>query len=60
VTLIDPERRWRVAARLFRSKGRNTPFEGWEMTGRAVVVLVGGRLVHEDERPVAPALRSAS
>ncbi|HYR95316.1 MAG TPA: dihydroorotase [Candidatus Binatus sp.] len=59
VTLVDPERRWRAEARAFRSKGRNTPFEGWEMTGRAVAVLVGGRLVH-DERPVAaPALRSA-
>jgi dihydroorotase len=59
VTLIDPERRWRVEARSFRSKGRNTPFEDWEMTGRAVAVLVGGRLVL-DERPAAPALRSAS
>jgi dihydroorotase len=59
VVLVDPERRWRVEARTFRSKGRNTPFEGWEMSGRAVAVLVGGRLVH-DERPAAPALRSAS
>jgi dihydroorotase len=59
VALVDPERRWRVEARTFRSKGRNTPFEGWEMSGRAVAVLVGGRLVH-DERPAAPALRSAS
>jgi dihydroorotase len=59
LTIIDPERRWRVEARSFRSKSRNTPFEGWEMTGRAVAVLVGGRLVH-DERPAAAALRSAS
>ena len=59
VTLVDPERRWRVEARSFRSKSRNTPFEAWEMTGRAVAVLVGGRLVH-DERPAAAALRSAS
>ncbi len=60
VTLIDPERRWRVEARAFRSKGRNTPFEGWEMTGRAVAVLVGGRLVHDERPATAPALRSAS
>jgi dihydroorotase len=59
VTLVDPERRWRVEARSFRSKSRNTPFEGWEMAGRAVAVLVGGRLVL-DERPAAAALRSAS
>jgi dihydroorotase len=59
VTLVDPERRWKVAARGFRSKSRNTPFEGWELVGRATAVLVGGRLVHED-RPATPTLRVAS
>ncbi len=58
LTLVDPERRWQVEARHFRSKGRNTPFEGWEMMGRVQAVLVGGRLLH-DERPQAAALRSA-
>ena len=47
LTLVDPERRWRVEARAFRSKARNTPFEGWDVAGRAVAVLVGGRLVHD-------------
>jgi dihydroorotase len=60
LTLVDPERRWRVDARAFRSKSRNTPFDGWEMTGRAVAVLVDGRLVHDDRPAAAPALRSAS
>ena len=60
VTIVDPERRWKVVARSFRSKGRNTPFEGWDMVGRAVAVLVGGRVVHEEERQVTAALRSAS
>ena len=60
LTIVDPERRWRVAARSFRSKSRNTPFEGWEMVGRASAVLVDGRLVYEEERPQAAALRSAS
>ncbi|HKA30105.1 MAG TPA: dihydroorotase [Candidatus Binatia bacterium] len=59
VTLVDPERRWKVSARTFRSKSRNTPFEGWELVGRATAVLVGGRLVH-DERPATPTLRVAS
>jgi dihydroorotase len=60
LTLVDPERRWRVEARTFRSKGRNTPFESWEMTGRAVAVLVGGRLVHDERPAAAPALRTTS
>ena len=58
LTLVDPERCWQVEARHFRSKGRNTPFEGWEMVGRVQAVLVGGRLLY-DERPQAAALRSA-
>ena len=60
LTLVDRERKWRVEARKFRSKSRNTPFEGWEMTGRAVATFVGGRLVYDDRPAAAPALRSAS
>ena len=43
----------------FRSKSRNTPFAGWDMTGRAVAVFVDGRLVH-DERAATQPLRTAS
>ena len=60
VTLVDPERRWKVEARAFRSKSRNTPFEGWDMTGRAVAVFVGGKLVHDDRLTARTAIRSAS
>ena len=48
VTVIDPEVRWTVRAAQFRSKSRNTPFEGREVQGRAVVTVVGGRIVHGD------------
>jgi dihydroorotase len=50
VTVIDPDARWTVDASEFRSKGRNTPFNGWEMTGRAVFTMVGGKVVYEDSR----------
>lgn len=49
VTLIDPDARWTVAASSFLSKSRNTPFEGWELVGRAVMTVVGGRVVWELE-----------
>lgn len=49
VTLIDPDARWTVASSRFVSKGRNTPFEGWELDGRAVMTVVGGRVVWELE-----------
>ena len=52
VTLIDTAARWTVAASRFLSKSRNTPFEGWELVGRAVMTVVGGLVVWEleDER----------
>jgi dihydroorotase len=52
VTLINPAARWTVASSHFLSKSRNTPFEGWELVGRAVMTVVGGLVVWEleDER----------
>lgn len=48
VAIIDPERKWRMVARDLHSKSKNTPFEGWEMKGKAVVTIVGGRIVYEN------------
>jgi dihydroorotase len=42
VTLLDIERPLRVEPRSFLSKGKNTPFGGWELKGRAVRTIVGG------------------
>jgi len=44
VTIIDPKVRWTVDPAEFRSKSTNTPFAGWELTGRAETVIVGGRV----------------
>jgi dihydroorotase len=43
ITIIDPDVRWKVDTAEFRSKSTNTPFAGWELTGRAEMVIVGGR-----------------
>jgi len=45
VTLMDPDRAWTVDKNQFASKGRNTPFHGWNLRGRAVGTIVGGRTV---------------
>jgi dihydroorotase len=47
VVLFDPRAVWRVDPRRFRSKSRNTPFAGWELTGLVVRTIVGGRTVFE-------------
>ncbi|MFM7107653.1 MAG: amidohydrolase family protein, partial [Planctomycetaceae bacterium] len=50
ITLIDPERSWRVDVAKFRSKSVNSPFDGWTLKGRAVATIVGGRVKHRLER----------
>ena len=44
ITIIDPSEEWTVKAAEFRSKSRNTPFDGWKLKGRAVQTIVGGIL----------------
>ncbi len=46
VTVFDPVRRWIVDPKEFLSKGKNTPYRGAELTGRAVHAVVGGELVY--------------
>jgi len=47
VTLIDPSFEWTVDSNTFQSASRNTPFDGWQLKGRAVRTIVGGRTVWE-------------
>jgi dihydroorotase len=46
VVLFDPRARWTYDARQTRSRSRNTPFDGWQLYGRIVATIVGGRIVH--------------
>jgi dihydroorotase len=45
ITILDPELKWQYRNSESRSKSRNTPFDGWDFTGRAVATVVGGRIV---------------
>jgi len=47
VTIIDPKARWTVDPSTFRAKSANTPFAGWELTGRADTVIVAGRVKYQ-------------
>jgi dihydroorotase len=42
VTIIDPKVSWTIDVDAFASKSRNCPFHGWQVTGRAVMTIVGG------------------
>lgn len=45
VTVFDPAREWTVEAQQFKSKSRNTPFNGWRLRGQVVATFVAGREV---------------
>jgi dihydroorotase len=50
VTLFDPDVEWTVDPAAFLSKGRNSPYAGMRLRGRAVRTIVGGRVVFEAPR----------
>ena len=46
VTIFDPKKRWTFEAAKSRSKSRNTPFDGWQLTGKVVATIVSGEIVY--------------
>ena len=50
VVIFDAQRPWKLDAQQLASKSKNTPFDGWEMQGRVVRTIVGGRSVWQEER----------
>jgi len=48
LTVIDPNLKWTVSVDDFESKSKNCGFIGWELTGRATDVYVGGYATMED------------
>ena len=55
LTVFDPARRWTVRGAEFKSMGRNMPFEGWELPGHVLLTMLGGRVTHRAEAPLASA-----
>ncbi|MEL7239591.1 MAG: dihydroorotase, partial [Planctomycetota bacterium] len=43
VTIIDPNLPWTVDVNEFKSKSRNCPFHGWNLTGRPIRTIVAGK-----------------
>jgi len=46
--VFDRADRWVVTAESLRSKGKNSPFMGRELSGRVLLTIAGGRLAYED------------
>lgn len=45
ITIVDPEKRWRVDRDLMQSRSKNTPYHGMEMRGMARDVIYAGSVV---------------
>ncbi|MDR2440053.1 MAG: dihydroorotase [Planctomycetaceae bacterium] len=43
ITVIDPDLKWKIAVTDFKSKSKNSPFIGMELTGKSVAVFISGR-----------------
>jgi dihydroorotase len=46
VTIFDPKKRWTFDAADSRSLSHNSPFDGWQFTGKVVATMVGGKIVY--------------
>jgi len=48
LTVIDPEKNFTFKASESRSKCRNTPFDGWQFRGKAVMTILDGQVTYRD------------
>jgi dihydroorotase len=45
ITIIDPETSYKVDINEFESKGKNTPFDGYQVKGKPIYTIVAGQIV---------------
>jgi len=60
VTVFDPKARWQVDASAFASKGRNSPYNGMTLVGRAACTIVAGSVVYRSGIPARAGEREGS
>lgn len=48
IVIIDPSRSYKIDKNTFFSKGRNTPFHGWDVKGKVKATICDGRIVYSD------------
>jgi dihydroorotase len=47
-TVIDTEKNWTVKTDDFYSKSKNSPFVGWDLKGKPVLTIVGGKIAYNE------------
>lgn len=44
IVILDTQKEYRVNADSFKSKGKNTPFDGWDLKGMPVITICRGKI----------------
>jgi dihydroorotase len=47
ICIFDPDATWRLERQHMRSRGKNTPFRGWEMQGKVQYTLREGEIIYK-------------
>ena len=47
IVIFDPNESYTIDKNEFKSMGKNTPFHGYQVTGRVRMTLTGGKVVYE-------------
>lgn len=48
--LVDTKKSWKISSDEFKSKGKNTPFEGQEVWGKVIMTIKSGKVVYADDK----------
>ena len=48
ITVIDPDKVFSYDRETIVSKSSNSPFIDWELQGKAVLTMLGGRITHDE------------
>ncbi|MCP4198094.1 MAG: dihydroorotase [Proteobacteria bacterium] len=50
LTLINPRTSHKIDSNMFKSKGRNTPFDGWQVVGKIAATYIRGKEIYKASR----------
>lgn len=46
ITIINPDKKYQIDVNTFVSKGKNTPFDGYRVSGEVQYTILGGKIVY--------------
>ena len=53
ITIIDPDKEYTIDVNTFESKGKNTPFDGYKVSGEVEYTILNGKIVYSNKKNLA-------